>query len=139
MLETYDIVTEKWPKVMGSYFENFAHFCVYIIEHEIAHSLWLRIHANIAENDLHNKLFWNILHSFSGQNIPHSLANMYFYSRSDIEMIQNAGENPIYSKHFFKKILQGIHDHGMTSSRDREELAQEIFNAIIALREIHDP
>lgn len=139
MIESYQMISEKWPKIMGGYFENFAHFCLYVIEHEIAHSLWLRIHTHIADNDLHNKLFWNILHSFSGQNIAHSLANMYFYARPDVEMIKHAGENPVYSKNFFKKILKGIHDHGMNSSRDREELAQEIFNAIIALREIHDP
>jgi hypothetical protein len=137
MLERYREISQDWPKVMGGYFENFAHFCIYIIEHEIAHSLWFRVHKQLIKNDVHNKLFWNILHAFSGQNVPHSLAHMYYYLKPDIDLIKKAGENPVYSKSFFQKILRGIQEHGMTSVRDREALAQEIFNSVIALREIH--
>ena len=128
----YTLITSKIPNltIKKEYFADFTHFCLYVIEHEIAHALNIATLTKLDKANNHDARFWAILQAFSGEYVAGVLAQ--FISRPTMEELDFIN-NPELGQTHYEYIRDQVLDFGMIHAREGEILAQQIFQAAIAM------
>ena len=137
LMRSMDIY-EKKPNIYA--WENFNHFALYVCEHELTHALLANTRDNRLQKNSHDKLFWTLLQSFTGQSFALIIASgtegSFFASNDTLKKFNLEEMNELIYKmeeQHFLSIRNSLKDKGMANSKDVEDVSKAVFQTLIAM------